>query len=500
MIFLKKRKNVILITLLFLALFILCFMFPYTHDDWAWGSSIGIERLNSLFYNYNGRWAGNLFVILLTRNNVLKALVMAFSIISICLLSANIINKQKRTNIFILCCSLFLLMPKPTFAQGFAWLSGFTNYVLPMVCVLIYIYLNKNIFEGKTYFSKKSIIPLFALGFIGSLFVEHVTIYNVCLAFACILYTKIKQKKVYLSQIFYMVGSCFGAGLMFSNKAYFSILSSSDTYQSISQDNIIISSIKAYFNDISSNLIFNNVFLNIAIIILLSIFTSKILKKDKVKFKNMIISIYILLCMFTVYNILCFIYPNWNIILNYTKYLNGFLSGGFIILLIFYVFLVIDNKKIKSRMLFSLISIILLTGPLLVVKPIGPRCFVPMYCMWILFTADLYCLSVKQQEKIDLVLVSILIVGLVYLLSIYGYIFKINTIRENYIKSEKENIEEYLNENEALLLPKLPYTDYMQCGNPSNKNFEERFKMFYKINKNIDLKFINFSEWKKVMK
>ena len=34
---------------------ILCYLFPYTGDDWAWGSKIGIDRLNNWFENCNGR-------------------------------------------------------------------------------------------------------------------------------------------------------------------------------------------------------------------------------------------------------------------------------------------------------------------------------------------------------------------------------------------------------------------------------------------------------------
>ena len=33
---------------------VLCYLFPYTGDDWAWGSQIGIDRLNQWFENYNG--------------------------------------------------------------------------------------------------------------------------------------------------------------------------------------------------------------------------------------------------------------------------------------------------------------------------------------------------------------------------------------------------------------------------------------------------------------
>ena len=56
---------------LFLILFLLCFLFPYTGDDWAWGGQLGIDRLSSWFENYNGRYLGNLIVLILTRSNLL---------------------------------------------------------------------------------------------------------------------------------------------------------------------------------------------------------------------------------------------------------------------------------------------------------------------------------------------------------------------------------------------------------------------------------------------
>ena len=67
----------------FIILIFLCWMFPYTGDDWAWGSSIGIERLNTWFDNYSGRYVGNLIVLALTRSNLLKTITMAFMLTGI---------------------------------------------------------------------------------------------------------------------------------------------------------------------------------------------------------------------------------------------------------------------------------------------------------------------------------------------------------------------------------------------------------------------------------
>ena len=62
----KKYINIILVVVLFFFFSIIGYLAPYTNDDWAWGSYIGIDRLNNFFSNYNGRYLGNLLVILLT--------------------------------------------------------------------------------------------------------------------------------------------------------------------------------------------------------------------------------------------------------------------------------------------------------------------------------------------------------------------------------------------------------------------------------------------------
>ena len=68
---------VCIITLLFFGF--LAFLFPYSGDDWAWGSIMGITRLETFFDNYNGRYLGNLLVMAITRSKALKVILMALS-------------------------------------------------------------------------------------------------------------------------------------------------------------------------------------------------------------------------------------------------------------------------------------------------------------------------------------------------------------------------------------------------------------------------------------
>ena len=61
----KKFKDIGRYALCFAMLFALSWLFPYTGDDWAWGSQIGLDRLHTWFDNYSGRYVGNLIVLAL---------------------------------------------------------------------------------------------------------------------------------------------------------------------------------------------------------------------------------------------------------------------------------------------------------------------------------------------------------------------------------------------------------------------------------------------------
>ncbi len=94
---------------------ILCYLFPYTGDDWAWGSKIGVDRLNNWFENYNGRYVGNLIVLAMTRSNLLKAVIMSFCLTGIVALCEYIFKKKMG---FYVSCVALVLIPKLIFSSG----------------------------------------------------------------------------------------------------------------------------------------------------------------------------------------------------------------------------------------------------------------------------------------------------------------------------------------------------------------------------------------------
>lgn len=152
---------------------VLCYLFPYTGDDWAWGSQIGIDRLNQWFENYNGRYVGNLIVLVMTRSNLLKAVIMSVGLTGIVALSEYIFKKKWA---FYVSCVALVLMPKLILKQAVVWTAGYANYVTSLFLTLLFIAYVIPVFQSEM--PKRKLwhcLPLFVLGVINTLIVEHLT-------------------------------------------------------------------------------------------------------------------------------------------------------------------------------------------------------------------------------------------------------------------------------------------------------------------------------------
>jgi hypothetical protein len=489
-----NENNLYLYIFIFIFYIVLTYLFPYVHDDWMWGSSSGINLLNNYFDNYNGRWVGNLFVIALTRSNLLKTLTMSFVLTGIIYLINKIIKGNKTT--ILLCFLLMLCTPKAIFMQGVAWTSGFVNYTISIFVILLFI----NTFINKKEESKKSVnyilyLLYVFLGFITVLFVENLTIFTVVLAFFLLIFYYLKEKKISISYFCYFLGSILGTILMFSNSAYSTIASGGDNYRSFQLSNFIQSSFDSYFNVIYKYLIFNNYILNICLTIIIIYSIYRFIKSNKI---NKCFNIYakiisFVLITFTSYSILAEL-RNVNLLLKYTKYFNGLFTALFLLSILLFVILFIDKGKYKQRMLFYIGSIILMTLPLFVVTPIGSRNFFPTYVIFILFVCDLLNYLINKYNLlvnlnvINYVLLPIICVLMIYLLAIYGYIYKVYNDRNNYINN-------HLNDT-VIVLPKMPNSSYIWRADPVEKGFDEQFKKFYNINSNSKIEVVSYKKWR----
>lgn len=490
-----KTKSKSFWGILILMLLLLCFLFPYNGDDWAWGTSIGLNRLINLFKDYNGRWFGNFVVLALTRSRMLRTIVMSISIILIVSILSKLINKKNNAVKYSIIL-LLLLIPVDIFAQAISWTSGFSNYVIPIIFCLAFIYFNKNIFNDENIFiSNKMMVPFFMMGFSASLFIEHVTIYNLLLSIFNIIFVFIKYKKIIISNLSYFFGSIIGTILMFSNGAYRNIFHAADTYRSIAIDNFFSKSLNTYFDTISKYLVESNIALNIAISIIFIIILFKGFKHSNDRYIKKIITKTSLVILFLILSLNIFMIVDNDIIFSlfgkYEKIIFGLLTVVYFLILFLVTLFFLKGEKRKQN-IFYLVSIIVLASPLLVVTPLGPRCFFPTYIMFILFAVNSFdSLNVHlKKDFIKSLKIIILIIMCIYIV-VFTKIFIVDRKRSEMCDENKNS------QNGVLYLPKLPNEKYMWDPNPESEVFIYRFKLFNNIKSNQKIEFIDYEEWKK---
>ena len=462
----SKKKNIFSIILLIL-LILLSFLFIYTGDDWAWGSDIGLSRLNTFFKNYNSRYMGNLIVLLLTRSNILKGLVIGTTLFGIITLLYKTIN-NKRFDLLLISSALVLNTPKLIFREAISWTSGFSNYATSTFLMLIYFYYIKDIQTTKisNRFNIKTIL-LFILGLISCLFMENFTIYILLLSLFTIIYYYKKYKCFNKNLISYNIGTVLGFLLMFLNLG-----SSTSGNREISSSltNLFLKACNNYFGIIYEELIFHNIIINTLIIIFISLLIKKI-KIKKIQKISFAFSV-----TYIIYSIITTIYPTWHIFLEYTPHFEGIFTGIYILSTSYLLITTIKDRLLQERIIFYLGSISLLTIPLLIVSPIGSRLFLITYIIFILIVLELYNYLFKEYKKIKLLLL-IIIISFIHLFSI-----NITTFIENNNRLNKIN-NDINNNKEIIEIKRFTYEDYIhgQATPTPNTIWEDRYKLFYKI-------------------
>lgn len=195
------------------------------------GSDIGLERLKGAFGGYNGRYIGNLMIILITRSEIAKIIFCTFFMFLLIYFLSRIfdgLSHSKSSYNYIIAFSSVLLLVLPNqiafgelqpfqiFGSTVGWLSGFTNYVVPSVLILIFYYFVTN--------KKAQSIPLYIFlafdGIIACLCVEHYTLFCLIFSFCIMAYRYYFYKKICIKSLPFFAGSLIGALIMFSNSSY----------------------------------------------------------------------------------------------------------------------------------------------------------------------------------------------------------------------------------------------------------------------------------------
>lgn len=470
---LLKDKINIIISIFIIMIILLMYMFPLLHDDLLHGS-VGLGF--NFMPHVNGRYLGNFFSINLAANIVFGVITKSLIIILIIYISKKILNIKN--NIYILLfLILFMFMPKEMFREVFPFTAGFSNYVIPIAGVLfiIHCHINNLFHKCKNYF-----IPLFIiLGIFNSLFVEHITIFNLLLSIYLVVYEYVKNKKINYISLTYFIGSLLGTIIMFTNPTYLVTLNGTDEYRSFSTFKEILTKpwaiLRAAF--------FHNIVINLLLIYLMT----KVYIKQ-IKEKNLITkSLMIFLWLFGIYSLIKIVNTDWFFLTNYMKHFETLITFIFFVNIgyILYKSKILKNKEIY-RLTFYAISMIFILAPLVMVSPLGPRCYIMVYIMMIIFVIDLFTiLEVNKIIKINSlsnILMVIALCEIVFYLLIYGSIYIKNIER---LKRINEDIGNKLTTIEII---DLPYSNYLHMGNVCSEYSELVFKEYYKIPNDVIIK------------
>nr|WP_302598810.1 DUF6056 family protein [uncultured Cellulosilyticum sp.] len=472
------------IGILIVTLLMITYNIPAVMDDWMWGGKVGIDRLQSWFADYNGRYLGNLVVIALTRSTMLQTIVIATTVLAMIILMVNCLGR-KENYLILVSAILVLAMPTDIFKQTISWVSGFANYIPPVVGMLLYLFMIRGELQDipRKYRGYETIIVII-IGFASQLFMETNTLYAVVLGVGVITFVYVKHRQVKPIHISFTIAAITGALVMFTNGAYTNIANDADSYRSVGNGigEMLSQAYTHFFDKIVPELFMTAHIVNIGLAItsLAIIYTYKKYNCSQ-KLKGLLT---VILVAFPTYALLKTTYIKEIGILS-TEVLN-LLQGIFAV--IFYcavvavIILYVEKGVYKIKMLFLVSSIVIITGPLLVVNPVSPRCYFATYIlMSMLFIEEIDMLNLKcilGEKRIYIVLGTALVINCVLLSSIFIEIGRGEKSREIIIRKQVAE------KAQTIYVPKLPHTNYLYNANMRfNNNWEKMtIRNYYEIN------------------
>ena len=489
----KKALQSGKLLLSFALLFALALLFPYTGDDWAWGSEIGLKRLRSLFAGYNGRYLGNLLILCLSRSRLLCAAVTAAVLVSLCVLARKIVGWPWAGEL----TALFLfLAPKGIWAQTVVFASGFANYTTAALLLLLF---EAMAWRGAEHPMKRPWLSAaaFALtGFVGSLFMEHVTIAALLLSAGFSLMLRARSGRWRLPLLAHTAAAAAGAALMFSNSAYRSIAAGTDNYRSFSDGGLIDRALHNYFYMIYQKGFLQNAFLNVALFVVCLFAFFLLRKRLHTWAARLCLAVQGAFACYSLFAV-CYVPDERKGGFLYAEGLFALLGLAALFGTLLYLAAALRDPAIKRRILFNEAAILLLLAPLFPVTPLMDRCFLPSYLMFVLLLslAVKLCASALRavqtqalQESIQeakmLVkagLAAALAALYLFQAGVFYSVHKADVARLAHIRAE---LEAGKTEAEVLI---LPYKSFLWTSTPDRHVWDGEYKAFHGLPQELQL-------------
>lgn len=478
--FINKNKRIIISLII---IFAISLVFPFSGDDWLWKTQT-LQTIKNFATDpiLNGRYLGNTVIILMAENRILRGLFMSIVLTFI----VEIIARESKSKITFI-WAIILCMPIVIFRESIPWASGFANYAISTLFLLIDIYLIRKIYDNK--YSMLKILGSSVIFYASCLFVENITVFlMIAIIILNIMYI-INNKRINKGLLFTFVGTLLGFLTMFMHPVYSNIADGADTYRSFGSG--ISGIINCITNNFSSIIYKHMIFDSIIIMILVTGLMLIYYIKNNRKLKRPIVNLlFVYQILFISYAIIYHWSINWQILLSYTEYFNTIISIIYCFVLIATACL-IYKKQEKKIILPYFIVIIGIIAPLCVVTPIGGRNFFSVYILETLIVCNLYKFAnLKYDDIINKISTIVLLVLVTYFLSIYAYVYRIEDRRLNYIK-EQSSLG-----NKVIKVPDLPYGAYIHTyGNFKSDYLSTVYKLSHGLDKDINFIYLPYDQW-----
>lgn len=238
----KRTAKLSFYFVLFIIFGLIGMWMPLLGDDLHWGTYFGSNYFpNGIFTYYDGRYLGDLLVIMMTKIKTVAFLAYGIFPTTIVYLIQKIREEITPTkNIGLVSSAIattaILLSPVMIFKQILGWHAGFANYLPSAIFPLFMLYLVLKNYENKhVHYYRTQMVLIFLAAVAAQFFAEHVTLlncFNVVLVWIFFRKHFGSEFKKVLNLI--LGGNFLGAILMFINGAYIKILFGSDAYRSVS--------------------------------------------------------------------------------------------------------------------------------------------------------------------------------------------------------------------------------------------------------------------------
>ena len=390
--FAAKNKHRFIIFGLFLLFFIISGSCLILSGDDLWWCSI--PTLSDFLDNYklNGRFLTNVLSYLSCHNTVFCVVLYVLTFTGFYASAGSLLgsNYKYKWLPYASMVLIFLFAQKAFYSQIINWVSGYTNYVISLILLFIYINYTKPVFDRKKPEGGLLTAVVFLIvGFLGALCVENITIYNIIFGIFVIVFSLVVRKRVTAANITYLIGTVIGTIFMFWLFDYGDIASNGDTMG--------FRGFEFTFEDIATKLYLEIIpyyaccysYLHLIISAALLYIYFKRFQTDskKPKYAKICIPVIVFYCIYS--------FASLNlqqlVIMSNSYKVRAFecaLAFIYVISLLYIVYHLLSGAKRVMSMIY-LVSTIIVTGQFIVISPITLRCFFADYIFWCLFAFSL---------------------------------------------------------------------------------------------------------------